>query len=102
MCYLYAMKSFDWNIEKNNWLREVRGVTFEEIVFHIQAGDLLDVVEHVKSDRYPGQRIFVVNVEGYVYLIPFVESEEAIFLKTVIPSRKMTKCYLGAENHEAD
>jgi hypothetical protein len=96
------MKSFDWNIEKNDWLRAVRGVTFEEIVFHIQAGDLLDVLEHSKHGRYPGQRVFVVNVEEYVCLVPFVESEEVIFLKTVIPSRKMTKRYLGVKKHEAD
>lgn len=96
------MKSFDWNLAKNDWLREVRGVTFDAIVFHIQAGDLLDVLEHRKADRYPEQRIFVVNVEGYVCLVPFVESEEMIFLKTVIPSRKMTKLYLGAKTHEAD
>ncbi len=96
------MKPFDWNIEKNDWLREVRGVTFEEIVFHIQAGDLLDVVAHDKPGRYPGQHIFVVNVEGYACLVPFVESEDAIYLKRVIPSRKMTKRYLGAKKHEAD
>ena len=96
------MKSFEWNAEKNEWLREVRGVTFEEMVFHIQAGDLLDVIVHEKSDKHPGQRIFIVNVEGYVCIVPFVESEEAIFLKTVIPSRKMTKRYLGARKHETD
>ncbi len=87
---------------KNEWLREVRGVTFHNIVFHIEAGDLLDVLEHKTPDRYPGQRIFVVNVEGYVCLVPFVESEDTIFLKTIIPSRKMTKQYLGVKKHEAD
>ena len=91
------MKFFDWNVEKNEWLRKVRGITFEEIVYHVQAGNLLDVIEHGKSGRYLGQRIFVVNVEGYVCLVPFVESEEAIFLKTIIPSRKMTKRYLGSK-----
>ncbi|HOV72438.1 MAG TPA: toxin [Candidatus Hydrogenedentes bacterium] len=97
------MKPFDWNLEKNNWLRSVRRVTFEEIIFHIQAGDLLDVIQIGKSGKYPNQRIFVINIEGYVYLVPFVESEEAIFLKTVIPSRKMTKRYLGgAREHETD
>ena len=102
MCYSLVMKVLDWNIEKNEWLREVRGVTFEEIVFHVQAGDLLDVLEHDKPDRYPGQRVFVVNVEGYACLVPFVESEDAIFLKTIIPSRKLTRRYLGARAHETD
>jgi uncharacterized DUF497 family protein len=91
------MKLFDWSTEKNEWLRQVRGVTFEEIVYHIQAGDLLDVIEPSRPSRYPGQRIFVVNVEGYACLVPFVESETTIFLKTIIPSRKMTKCYLRNE-----
>jgi uncharacterized DUF497 family protein len=91
------MKLFDWSVEKNEWLRKVRGITFEEIVYHVQAGNLLDVIEHDKPGRYSGQRILVVNVEGYVCLVPFVESEDAIFLKTVIPSRKMTKRYLRNE-----
>ena len=96
------MKPFDWNVDKNEWLREVRSVTFEEIVYHIQAGDVLDVLDHGKSSRYPEQRVFAVNVEGYACLVPFVESDDAIFLKTVIPSRKMTKRYLGARKHETD
>lgn len=96
------MKQFDWSVEKNDWLRAVRGVTFEEVVFHIQAGDLLDVLENRRPDRYPGQRVFVVKVEEYVCLVPFVESEDTIFLKTVIPSRKMTKHYLGEKKREVD
>jgi len=90
------MKNFDWNEEKALWLRKVRGVTFENIIFHIQHGDLLDIIEHVNPEKYRGQRIFVVNVSEYAYLVPFIESEDTIFLKTIIPSRKMTKLYLGA------
>lgn len=58
-------------------------------------GDLLDILEHPNQERYGGQRIFVVKVEGYVYLVPFVETEGEIILKTIIPSRKATKQYLG-------
>ena len=79
------------------WLKRVRSVTFEEIVYHIQAGGLLDVVEHDKPAKYPGQRIFIVDVEGYAFLVPFVESGDGIFLKTIIPSRKMTRRYLRSE-----
>jgi uncharacterized DUF497 family protein len=89
------MKLFDWNVEKNEWLRQVRGVTFEEIIYHIQAGDLLDVIEHSRPGKYPEQRIFIVGIEKYAYLVPFLESEDTIFLKTIIPSRKMTRKYLG-------
>ena len=96
------MRYFDWNPDKNASLKEQRGVTFEEIVFHILHGGLLDVLEHPNRKQYPGQRIFVVNVEGYVCLVPFVETKEKVFLKTIIPSRKMTKKYLGANKNEAE
>jgi len=94
------MRFFDWNPDKNKWLKEQRGITFEEIVFYILHGGLLDVLEHPNKKQYPGQRIFVVNVEGYVCLVPFVETEEKVFLKTIIPSRKMTNKYLGGSKDE--
>ena len=72
-----------------------RGISFEEIVFHIENGDVLDLLEHPRRDRYPNQKLFVVNVDGYVYLVPFVEDEQEVFLKTIIPSRKATRDYLG-------
>lgn len=96
------MRYFDWNEDKNKWLKEQRGISFEEIVFHILHGGLLDVLEHPNERQYPGQKIFVVNVESYVWLVPFVETEEMIFLKTIIPSRKMTKKYLGDSKNEAE
>lgn len=71
-------------------------------MYHIQSEDVLDVIEHDVSGKYQGQRILVVNVEGYVCLVPFIESENSIFLKTIIPSRKMAKRYLGAKRYEAD
>ena len=71
-----------------------RGISFEEVVFHINAGDELDVYPHPNQERYPAQKILVVAINEYVYLIPFIESEETLFLKTIIPSRKATKLYL--------
>lgn len=68
---------------------------FEDVVFHIGAGDLVDIFEHPNQARYPGQQILVVVVEDYAYLVPFVESGEDVFLKTIIPSRKATKQYVG-------
>ena len=91
------MKLFDWNDEKNAQLIHERGVSFEEIVFHIDHGGLLDTIEHPNTRQYPGQKLFIVNVEGYVCLVPFVENDEFYFLKTIIPSRKMTKKYLGGD-----
>jgi uncharacterized DUF497 family protein len=95
-----AVKYFAWDDAKNAKLRADRGIGFEDIVFHIERGDLLDILEHPNRERYAGQRIFVVRREDYVYLVPFVEDENAVFLKTIIPSRKATKEYLGEESHE--
>lgn len=89
------MKPISWSPEKNDQLKSERGVTFEDVVFHIMAGDILDTVDHPNQKRYPGQQIHVIAIEEYVYLVPFVESDDELFLKTIIPSRKATKSYLG-------
>ncbi len=96
------MRYFDWSTDKNEWLKEQRDIAFEEIVFHILHGGLLDVLEHPNKKQYSDQRIFVVNVEGYVCFVPYVETEENVFLKTIIPSRKMTKKYLGGNKDETE
>lgn len=88
------MSIFEWNDEKNEFLKSVRGVSFEEVVFHIQNGDVLNVLKHPNAARYPNQNIIVLNIEGYVYLVPYVKERGVRFLKTVIPSRKATKEYL--------
>ena len=88
------MKPFRWDPGKNELLKSDRGISFEEIVYHIERGDLLDILENRNQRRYAGQRVFVVNVQDYAYLVPFVESETEVFLKTIIPSRKGTKKYL--------
>ncbi len=89
------MKTFAWNSEKNKLLKAERGISFEEVVLNIQLGNEVDIFEHPNQERYPGQQISVVVIEGYAYLVPFVEKEEEIFLKTIIPSRRATKQYLG-------
>ena len=91
------MKYFTWDPEKNEKLKAQRGVSFEEIVFHIERGDVLDILEHPNQQRYEGQRIFIVQFQDYVYLVPFVEEKEQVVLKTIIPSRKATKKYLRKE-----
>lgn len=98
--YNCAMKYFSWNEEKNALLKSERQVSFEDIVFCIQSGLLLDVLEHPNQAKYKGQKMFVVQVDDYAYLVPFVEDENGIFLKTIIPSRKATKKYLKGSNDE--
>lgn len=88
------MQSINWNPEKNQWLIVNRGVSFEDVVFSIQNGELLDDLIHPNQQRYRKQRMLVVNIDEYAWLVPYVESDEEIFLKTVIPSRKATRDYL--------
>ncbi|SDW35593.1 hypothetical protein SAMN05421783_103169 [Thiocapsa roseopersicina] len=92
------MKTFAWSSEKNDLLKSERVISFEEIVLNIQLGNEVDIFEHPNQERYPGQKISVVLVEEYAYLVPFVENEGEIFLKTIIPSRKATKQYVGGCN----
>ena len=89
------MKQINWNSTKNQQLISERGVSLEDIVFYLQQGALLDDIEHPNSDKYPNQRVFVINIDNYAYLVPYVENRKEIFLKTIIPSRKATKLYLG-------
>lgn len=98
------MTYFAWNDEKNEKLKAERNVSFEEVVFCIERGHLLDILEHTSEKKYPGQRIFVVQIENYAYLVPFVEEENQVFLKTIIPSRKATKLYVkgGDKNAEVE
>jgi hypothetical protein len=89
------MKPFRWSAEKNSQLQAERKISFELAVLAIAEGQVLDVIEHPNQDKYPLQRIFIIVINQYVYLVPFVESDDEIFLKTMIPSRKMKKKYLG-------
>ncbi|MDO9348569.1 MAG: hypothetical protein Q7T47_04725 [Anaerolineales bacterium] len=88
------MKTFAWNDEKNRLLKADRQVCFEDVVISIEMGFLLDVLEHPNQEKYKGQKIFVVWIDDYIYLVPFVESDDEVFLKTIIPSRKATRKYL--------
>lgn len=97
------MKPFRWSHEKNETLKADREVSFEEITLAIEDGGLLDILQHQNPEKYPGQRILVVFLCDYVYLVPFVEEADFFILKTIIPSRKATKDYLGGGNsHEQD
>ena len=96
-----TMKPFAWNEEKNQLLKAERGVSFEEVVAAIASGAILDIVEHPNQERFSHQRIFIVQMRAYVWLVPFVEDGETIFLKTIIPSRKATRQYLGGQDDKS-
>ena len=85
---------FDWNLEKSRQLAEQRGVSFERVVSAIEQGGLVDVMEHPNQERYPGQMIYVVDIDRYLHLVPFVTGTDGTrFLKTIIPSRKAMRDY---------
>jgi len=94
------MPYYQWNKEKNEQLKADRGLSFEQVVMHIEGGDLLDVYVHPNQERYPGQQVLIVHIGDYAYMVPFVESAEGRFLKTIIPSRRATREYLGGTDAE--
>jgi uncharacterized DUF497 family protein len=89
------MKYYDWNDEKNELLKELRGVSFEQVVLAIVSGDLIDRLRHPNPEKYPNQEVFLVKIGDYIYSVPYVEDDEKVFLKTIIPNRKATKKYFG-------
>ncbi|MEW5864386.1 MAG: toxin [Pseudomonadota bacterium] len=94
------MKPFRWDPDKNERLKVARGISYEEIVLAIEEGGLKDVLVHPNRKRYPGQVVLVVSYREYVYLVPSVEEDEYYFLKTIIPSRKATRDYLGMDESD--
>lgn len=97
MGYIHTMKleiDYEFNAEKNNKLKEERGISFEEVIYYINNGHLLDTIEHPNQSKYEDQKFYVVDIDDYIYLIPFVRQGNKIFLKTIFPSRKHTKQYV--------
>ncbi len=92
------MKPVNWSTEKNIRLKAERGVSFEEVLSAMAHGALLDVCAHPNKEQYPNQRLLIVRIRGYAYLVPFVETATEVFLKTIIPSRKATRDYLTKDN----
>ncbi|MBE0430118.1 MAG: BrnT family toxin [Thermoleophilia bacterium] len=91
------MKIFLWDNEKNEWLKENRRVDFEDVVILMERGDVLEIIEHPNQDKYRDQKIAIVQINDYAYLVPYVQESDAIFLKTIIPSRKATRRYLETQ-----
>ena len=93
-------KTIRYSLEKNEILKEQRDISFEDVILSIENGNLLDDIEHPNKDKYPNQNIFIILVEikSYVYLVPYIEDERSIFLKTIIPSRQMNKKYNKGES----
>jgi uncharacterized DUF497 family protein len=91
------VKPIRWNAEKSLSLKAERGVSFEEILAAISQGGLLRVMEHPNRAKYGHQKMLVVRIREYAYLVPYVEVDDEIFLKSIIPSRKATRDFLTGE-----
>ena len=93
-------KTIRYSLEKNELLKKQRDISFEDVILSIEKGDVLDDVEHPNKEKYPNQNIFIilVRIKNYVYLVPYVEDENFIFLKTIIPSRQMSIKYTKGES----
>ncbi|UTJ07494.1 toxin [Arcobacter roscoffensis] len=98
---MFKNKTIRYSLEKNEILKRDRNISFEDVILSIEEGNLLDDIEHPNKNKYPNQNIFIIliKIKDYVYLVPYVEDEKSIFLKTIIPSRQMNKKYnKGAKN----
>ena len=84
---------YEWDSNKNEWLKRERNISFEQIIFHLSKGDVWKLADHPDQENYPGQKIYFIIVEDYIYLVPDVAEKDCVFLKTIIPSRKATRAY---------
>ena len=91
------MKSMRWSAEKSLSLKAERGVSFEEVLSAISQGGLLCVMDHPNRKKYGHQKMLVVRIRNYAYLVPCVESDSEIFLKSIMPSRKATRQFLSGD-----
>jgi len=89
---------YAWNPEKNEELIKERGISFERVIQRIENEQVLDVIKHPNTSNYPNQHMFILEIDNYAYLVPFVENNSEIFLKTIIPSRKATRKYLEVKS----
>jgi len=88
------MKVFRWDNDKNELLKNRRGVCFEQVVILMEREDILETIEHPNQNKYPGQRIATVMIDDYAYLVSYIQESDEIFLKTIIPGRKATNKYM--------
>jgi uncharacterized DUF497 family protein len=88
--------NFRWNLEKNKLLKKERNVCFEDVIALIHEKKIVDIIKHPNGIKYPNQSIYILCLLDYIHMVPFVRKEDEIFLKTIVPSRKMNKYYKGA------
>ncbi len=95
-----SRKLIKWNEEKNQLLKIQRGIGFDQILEKIESGNIEGRKAHPNLAKYPNQQIFIIEIDNYIYYVPFIETEDELFLKTIIPSRKLTRKYKGDTKNE--
>ena len=90
IAYILHMKYLNWDPQKNDVLKQVRGISFEEIAYLIESGQIIGIEENPSR---PGQKMYILEIDNYAVIVPYVENDNEIFLKTAFPSRKYTKRY---------
>ena len=91
---------YEWNPGNNEWLKKERQISFEQIIFHLSRGDVWKIADHPDQSNYPGQNLYFVIIDSYIYIVPYVVEKEHIFLKSIIPSRKATKMYREEQENQ--
>ena len=86
---------YRWSEEKNILLITQRGISFNDVIYELENNGVLDNYKHPNEDKYPNQYIYVIRLKGYIHYVPYVVEEDYIFLKNIIPSRKLNKKYQG-------
>ncbi len=84
---------YKWNEDKNSILKSTRGVSFNDVVEILANNGIIDNYKHPQSDKYPNQFIYVISINGYMHYVPYIIDTDYIFLKNIIPSRKLNKIY---------
>lgn len=87
------MIKLDWDNDKNEILKQTRKLCFEDIENIVSEGGLLDVKPHFNTEKYPHQKILILKINDYIHYVPFVMKKDVLFLKSIIPSRKLNKIY---------
>ena len=92
----FLIKQINLSDEKNDLLRKIRDISFEDVKIAMSENKVVDIQEsHYNEKKYPNQKLLFVDINNYIYIVPFIEDETQIFLKTIIPTRKYTKIFLN-------
>lgn len=94
------MTKIEWDKKKNDYLKKTRNISFEDVMSAIDKNKILDIVDHHNPKKHPNQKILIVEINSYAFLIPFVQNSEKIFFKTIIPNSKATKNYILKTKNE--